>query len=68
MPDLCIFGLEFDNNIVIIEISALEFVYLYNFVKAQKYLNLGPKMPYLVIFGLEIEKSSVIFETTLKFF
>ena len=53
MPDLCVFGLEFENNIVIFEISILECVYLQNFAKKQKCLNLGPKMPYLGIFGLE---------------
>ena len=68
MPDLGIFGLEFENNFVIIEIGALKFVVLHNFVKEQKYLNLGPKIPYLGIFGLELEKSIVIFEITLKFF
>ena len=26
MPDLCVFGLEFENNIVIFEISPLKFV------------------------------------------
>ena len=43
MPDLGIFGLEFENNSVIFEVSTLE----------QKCLNLGLKMPYLGIFGLE---------------
>ena len=42
-PDLGIFGLEFENNSVIFEVSTLE----------QKCLNLGLKMPYLGIFGLE---------------
>ena len=50
MPDLCIFGLEFKNNIVIFEISTLEFVKLQNFAKKQNCLNLGPKTPYLGIF------------------
>ena len=53
MPDLDIFGLEFENNFVIFEISTLEFAYLQNFAEKQKCLNLGPKMPYLGIFGLE---------------
>ena len=36
--------------------------------KYQKYLNLGPKMPYLGIFELEFEKTIVIFEiSTLEF-
>ena len=33
MLDLGIFGLKFENNIVIFEMSALEFVYLHNFVQ-----------------------------------
>ena len=33
MPDLGIFGLEFENNIVILEIIAVGFVKLQNFVK-----------------------------------
>ena len=33
MPDLGIFGLEIENNIVIFEISTLEFFYLPIFVK-----------------------------------
>ena len=34
----------------------------------QKYLNLGPEMPYLGIFGLEISKTTLIFEiSSLKF-
>ena len=53
MSHLGIFGLEFENNIVIFEISTLEFVKLQNFAKKQKCLNLGPKIPHLGIFGLE---------------
>ena len=33
MLDLGIFGLKFENNMFIFEISALEFVYLQNFVQ-----------------------------------
>ena len=36
MSDLSIFGLEFENNILIFEISPLEFAYLQNFVKKNK--------------------------------
>ena len=36
MADLGIFGLEFENNIVIFEISTLEFVYLQNLALKQK--------------------------------
>ena len=53
MLDLGIFGLELENNIITFEISTLEFVYLPNFAKKQKCLNLGPKMPYLGVFGLK---------------
>ena len=49
MPDLGIFGLEFENNIVIFEISILEFAYLQNFVKKQKCLNLGSKMRWVFL-------------------
>ena len=36
--------------IVIFEIGTVKFVYLRNFTKKQKCLNLGPNMPYLGIF------------------
>ena len=53
MSNLSIWGPEFENNIVIFEISTVEFVCLQNFAKKQKCLNLGSKMPYLGIFGRE---------------
>ena len=53
---LGIFKLDFKKAIVIFEISTLEFVYLQIFVKKQKCLNLGTKMPYLGIFGLAFKK------------
>ena len=42
---------------------------MHNFVKKQKCLNLGQKMPYLGMFGQELKKKTiVIFEiSTLKF-
>ena len=56
------------KTIVIFEISTLKFVYLQNFTKKQKSLNLGPKMPDLWIFGLGFENNIAIFEiSTLKF-
>ena len=59
--------LEFENNIVIFEISTLEFVSLQNFAKKQKCLNLGTKLC-LCLFGLEFQKTIVIFEiSTLEF-
>ena len=51
MPDFGIFGMEFENNKVIFEISILEFVYLQKFFQKRKCLNLGPKMPCLGFLG-----------------
>ena len=48
--------------------SAVKFVLLQNLVQEQKYLSLGPKMPYLGIFELEFEKGITIFGTTFEFF
>ena len=69
MPDLGILGLEVETYIVILEISSLEFVLFQNFVKKRrKYLNLGPRIPYLSIFLLEFENDIVILEMgTAKF-
>ena len=47
------------------EISTLKLFLLQNFVKRQKLLNLGSKIPYLVIFGLEFEKNIFIFEISV---
>ena len=56
------------KSIVIFEILTLKFFYLKNFMKKQKSLNLGPKMPDLGILGLEFESNIVIFEIcTLEF-
>ena len=49
MSYLGIFRLEFENSIVIFEISTFEFVPLQNFVKNLKCLDFGPKIPYLEI-------------------
>ena len=57
MPNLRIFGLEFENTIVMFQISVREFVLLQSFVQKQKFLNLGQKMPYFGNFGLEFEKN-----------
>ena len=68
MPYLDNFGLKFENNIVIFEITTLEVVLFQNFMKKQKCLHLGPKMPYLGNFGLKFENNNVIFEiNTLEF-
>ena len=61
MPYLRICGLEFEKTIVVFGINTLKFVYLQNFTKKQKCLNLG-------IFGLEFENNLVIFKiSTLGF-
>ena len=57
MPHLCIFGLKFENHIVILEISTLEFILLENIGKNT--LNLGLKMPYLCVFELEFEHPQI---------
>ena len=68
IPKYGIFGLEFWKTIVTFEIITLKFVYLQNFTKKQKCLNLGPKVPDLGILGLEFENNIVIFEIkTLEF-
>ena len=62
-------GKNFRKTIVVFEISTLKFVYLQNFTKNQKCLNLGPNMPDLGILRLELENNIIIFEVrTLKFF
>ena len=43
MPNFGIFGLGFENNIVIFEISTVQFGYLQSLAEKQKCLNLGPK-------------------------
>ena len=61
-------GKIFRKTIVIFKTSTLKFVYLQNFTKKQKCLNLGPKMSGLCIFRLEFENNIVIFEiNTLEF-
>ena len=68
MAYLGIFRVEFQKTFVIFEISTLEFVYLQNFAKNQKCLNLGPKIPYMGIFGIDIQKLIFIYEiSTLEF-
>ena len=59
---LYIFGLEFENNIVIFEISALKFVSVQILVQKEKSLNLGSTMPYLGILNLEFEDNNVMSE------
>ena len=54
--------------IVIFEIGTVKFVYLQNFTKKQKFLNLGPKMPYLGIFVQEFSKTIAIFESSTLIF
>ena len=67
MPDLGIFGLELENNVVISEISTLEYVYLQNFTKKQKCLNLGKKFLIWIFLGQNFKNTIAIFEiSTLK--
>ena len=54
LPYLGILGLDFSKIIDIFEISTFKLVYLQNFAKKQKSLNLGPKVPYLGIFVIEL--------------
>ena len=68
MPYFGIFGLEFEKNIAIFQITTLEFVILLNFTKKEQWLNLGPNMLSLGIFRLEFQNPIVIFEmSTLEF-
>ena len=61
-------GENFKKTIFIFEISTLKFVYLQNFPRKQKCLNLGQKMPDLGVFGLEFENNFDTFEiSTLEF-
>ena len=53
MPYLGIFGQEVKKPLVLIEISTLKFIYLQNFTKKEKCLNLASKMSYLGIIELE---------------
>ena len=68
MPCLGIFGLGFKKTIVILEISTIKFVKLWNFAKKQNYLNLEPQMPYLGFYRVEFQKTVVIFEITPQIF
>ena len=68
MLNLRIFGLEFENIVVMIHINVLDIALLQSLVQKQNCLNLGPRMSYFGIFGLKLEKTVVIFEiSTLKF-
>ena len=59
---------NFKKTIVIFEVGTLKLVYLQNFTKKQKCLNLELKMPDLGIFGLKFENNIAIFEiSTLEF-
>ena len=73
MPDLRIFGVEFENTIVIFEIYVLEFVLLQNlvqkkkvvkkkFVKKTKMTRFRTKNALFGYFGLEFENNIVILE------
>ena len=55
-------ALEFENTIVMFEISSHKFLKLQPLVQKWKSLNLGTKMPYLGIFRSYFQKIIVIFE------
>ena len=55
-----ILGLKFENNIVIIEISALEFVLMQSLVLKSKSLNLEPKLWDLGTLELGLESAIII--------
>ena len=65
MPDLVIFGLEFENNIRIFEIITLEFVLMQNFVK--KMPKFGTKNALLGYFLARILKLLSFEISTLEF-
>ena len=65
MHCLDIFGLQYENDIVILEIGTFKFFYLQNLTKKQKCLNLKQEMPYLGIFELKFYKAIVIFEFSI---
>ena len=62
MPNLHISGQEFENIIVMLQISALEFVLFQSLVKKIKIPKFGTKNALFGIFALEFEKTAVIFE------
>ena len=68
MPYLAVFGLEFENDFIIFEISTLGFVYLQCLLQIKNYLNKGQNMPFLGISEVELEKINVVFEITVIFF
>ena len=57
---LDIFVLEFSKSIAIFEIRTLKHVYLQNFTKKEKCLNLRPKMADLGIFGQVFRKKKLL--------
>ena len=54
--------LEIEKTIAIFEIRTLNFFKFQRFVQNLKFLNLGPKMPYLGVLGSIFEKFFVILE------
>ena len=64
--DISVFGPEFQNTIVIFDISTLKFVELQNFTKKEKCLNCGPKVPSFGTFKLEISKKMSYLKSALS--
>ena len=56
-----ILRLEFENIIVIFEISILELLLSLSLVQKKKSLNLGKNCLYVAIFGMEFENNIFIF-------
>lgn len=65
---LSIFRLQFENNIVIFEISTLQFVYFENFVKKWKCLNFGTKNALFWHFWTGIWKCFCLIKNHPQFF
>ena len=55
MPNLRIFGLEFENIIVMTQITVLEFVLLQSFVQRLKFQNLDQQCLILVFLGWNLK-------------
>ena len=48
--------LELEQSITVFEISTLQFFKFQSFLQLKKFLNLGPKIPYLGVLGSTFEK------------
>ena len=62
MPNLCVFGLEFENIFVMFQISDLEFVLLQSLVQKQKWVKTDQKWVIRVFLSWNLKENIVIFE------